>query len=201
MGKTTLMVKLLTFKWLNEFDKIFIFCPTYAVDKSWSVLDQYINSKKIEVFEKFDEKILERKWKWAEKQKIKNANHQCLFYFDDCGSEKGFKVNNPDGVLNKFVIKCNHSNCSAIWLVQAWILASTTMRKNAEAFIIFYPTNEDEKTYMYKEFGRGKRSEFVEWIEKQTEKPYSYLVVNRQGPGAYDYYQNFKKIKFQPAHK
>jgi hypothetical protein len=201
MGKTTLMVKLLTYKWLDEFDKVFIFCPTYAEDTTWSVLDQYINSGKVKVIEKFSEEILEQKWRWAKHQKLKDGKFNCLFYFDDCGGEKGFKTNNPDGTLNKFIIKCNHANCSAIWVIQSWILASTTMRKNAESFIIFYPANDNEKNHMYNEFGRGKKSEFCEWIEKHTEKPYSYLVVNRQGPGAYDYYANFKRIEFTPLIK
>jgi hypothetical protein len=200
MGKTTLMIKLLTFKWMDLFDKVFIFCPTYAEDKNWSVIDEYRNMGKVEIFEDFDEKILMKKWKWAKKQKINDPSFHCLFYFDDCGGEKGFKVNSPDALLNKFIIKCNHANCSVIWVIQTWVAASTTMRKNAEAFVIFYPANEDEKNYMYKEFGRGKKKDFVDFIEKCTEEPYDTLFVNRQGPGAYDFYHNFKKINYIPTY-
>lgn len=195
MGKTTLAVKLMSYTWGDQFDNIYIFCPTYAEDNTWCLFDKHLKSGRVEVFPDLNEARLAKLWNKVKRKKLKDPKYICLFYFDDCGGEEGFKTNSPNGFMNKFFIKCNHSNISVIYVVQAWTLASTIMRKNTEAFILFYPANEDEKNYFYKEFGRGEKREFMALVNESTKNPYDTFFVNRQGAGAPDFYHNFKKIK------
>jgi Poxvirus A32 protein len=194
MGKTTLMVKLMLIEWVNKFKKIYIFCPSYLEDDTWSVLDDYIISKKIEVFTKYDPEKVMQLWKKHKRYKVEHPNEHFLFYFDDCGGEEGFKINEPTGLLNKLSSKGNHANCSMIYVLQSFVMASTIMRQNAESFIAFLTTNEIQLKHIYSEFGIGSYKKFKQIVLESTMEPYNFFVVNRQGAGVADYYHNYRKI-------
>jgi len=198
MGKTTLAVKLLSYKWIHEFNKVYIFCSTYAEDSTWSIFDEHVNSGKVEVFTEFKENQIRKLWNIAKKRHIENKNYKTLFYFDDFGAVEGFKSNSDTGVLNELSSRGNHSGISLIYVVQKFTQTSVTVRLNTEAFVIFFTQQKNELDHMYNEFGIGKRKEFEEMLQRSTAIPYSTFYVNRQGPGAPDYYENFKKIKINP---
>ena len=119
-GKTTLMIKLLNNVWLQQFSKIYIFCPTYCEDNKWRLFDKYLKTKQVEVIRRLDPLEVLNKW-----QHVKRINKDrgkqklnVLFYFDDCGSEEGFKTNNDSGILNRLSSKGNHAGISCIFVVQ-----------------------------------------------------------------------------------
>lgn len=184
-------------EWILVYDKIWIVCPTYAEDKNWSFFDTYVNSGRVEVLSEVKENKLKGIWNMCKNAKIKDPKVQFLIYFDDCTGQPAFKSNQETGVLNQLCSKGNHANMTIIFVVQKFTQASTIMRVNSETFITFYTQSQMEKDAMYKEFGTGTKKKFTELLDMCTQKPYDTFYVNRQGPGAADYYHNFKKIKFK----
>jgi len=200
MGKTTTFIKLLLYQWIKQFDKIFIFCPSFQEDDVWSVIDPYVGkNKKIQVYAYFDIKKIKEKNIWAKAQKRKNKKHQTLIYIDDCTGQPGFKVDQPTGYLNIMAATANHNNVSIILCVQKITMASTILRCNMEAFMTF-TLNEKETKPTWEEFGMPVPFKlFRELIHDATAKPYSHYYMNRQGPGTPDYYHNFIPIDWKQA--
>jgi len=184
-------------KWIHEFDKIYIFCSTFAEDGTWCQFDPYLNSGKVEVFTQFTEPQIRKLWNKAKKNKIQNGRFHTLFYFDDFGGTKGFKSNQDTGVLNELFCRGNHSGISCIYVIQKFTQASVTMRLNSEAFIVFFTQQKNELDAMFNEFGYGDRSPFIKLLQQCTQEPYHTFYVNRQGPGQPDYYHNFIKINLK----
>lgn len=194
MGKSTLMVKLMLARWIEQFNKIFIICPTYAEDKVWAPLDQYVGSK-IKILLKVDENKLNQIWNEARKRKIENDKYHTLIYFDDCGGQASFKKIDESGVINQLTTKGNHSNISTIYVVQRIVFCSPTMRVNAEVVITFYMQNESERKRLYEEYGIGSFKNFNKLLELATKEKYHTLLINRYHAGRANYYHNFKLIK------
>jgi hypothetical protein len=182
-------------EWINTYNKIWIICPTYAEDKNWSFFDKYIEDGRVEVLAEVDENKLKRIWNGCKKAKIEDPQVQFLIYFDDCTGQPAFKSNQETGVLNQLCSKGNHANITIVFVVQKFTQASTIMRVNSETFVTFYTQSQAEKEAMYKEFGAGTKKAFTQILDQCTVEPYDSFYVNRQGPGAADYYHNFKKIK------
>lgn len=191
MGKTTLMIKLMAYYWLKYFHKVYIFCPTFHQDKKWAAVNKFVKAGLIKVYYTVDSMIIKDIW-----NKNKTLKDDILIYFDDCVGQKDFKINNEQGIINQLVSKGNHANISTIWVVQKFTQCSTIMRVNAEAMITFYVQSDDEKKYIWKEFGVGSFKNFKKMLDHCTEEKYHYLFCNRQGPGRPDYYHNFKYVVY-----
>jgi len=200
-GKTTLIVKLMYRYWIDIFDKIFLFVPTYREDNIWRLFDADID-RNIIVETKLSEARVKAKWIYCRKEQqkalAKGNRLQFLFFFDDCGGETGFNVTKPSGVLNQLAIKGNHTGISCIYIIQKVTLASTTMRLNSEAMLCFYVMQENELKAIYAEFGTGTFKDFKKFLQYYTQEPYHFLFVNRQGPGKPRYYHNFVRITHVP---
>jgi hypothetical protein len=192
MGKTTLMTKLMKYYWLKQFNKIYLFCPTYEKDDKWRDFDKNVSDGTIEVFGTVRNVTLKNLWARVDKQREKNQNYQALFYFDDCAGQEDFKIDRPNGLLNQLVSKGNWSGISTTWVVQKTTQASTIMRTNAEGVITFYMQSEKEKKYLFEEFGFGTYANFKNFLDSVCSQKYHSLYANRQGPGMADYYHNFK---------
>jgi hypothetical protein len=192
MGKTTLMIKLMQYYWLKMFNKIYIFCPTYAMDRSWRCIDKYVLDGKVEVRSKVENSVIQDIWDECNSS-FKEGEHK-MIYFDDCAGQHDFKLDKETGKINMLVSLGNHSNISTVWVVQKVTQCSTIMRANAEGIITFYVQSEKERKYIYDEFGIGSYKTFKDLLENCTGEKYSSLYVNRQGPGKPDYYKNFRLI-------
>lgn len=183
--------------WREQFYKIYIICPTFAEDDTWSYFDEYIKDGKVEVFSEVNENKLKKIWNFCKKQKIEHKNRHFMIYFDDCTGQPAFKKNAETGVMNQLFSKGRHANITIIIVVQKFTQASTIMRTNADAFLTFMTLSDSEKDYMYKEFGFGGKKKFIELLDDATSEPYDHFYCNRQGAGAPDYYHNFKLIKYR----
>jgi hypothetical protein len=198
-GKTHLLIKLLLWKWVKQFDKIHIFCPTFLQDRKWSAVDQFVKSGKISVHVKFSDKKIKNIWAKCMKAKTEGSNDNTLILFDDCAGQEGFKKNQETGILNQLVCRANHANISTIWSVQKLTQSSTIMRSQAEGLITFQCHQENQVKPLYQEFGTGSLKSFSEVMRECTKHPFHYVYVNRQGPGEPDYYHNFNKIVLDPT--
>lgn len=198
MGKTTLMVKLMLYYWVNMFDNITIFCPTYSKDSAWRPVDTYYG-KKVVVYSKVSDVKIRNVWAKADRRRAADPKHVEMIYFDDCTGQEDFKVNDERGIINQLVSKGNHSGISTVYVVQKFTQCSTTMRLNAEGLITFFTQSENEKKYIWGEVGVGTYKKFKEVMDSCTREPYHSFFVNRQGPGMPDYFHNFKWIKNMPV--
>lgn len=194
MGKTTLLIKLLKFFWLKQFKKIYIFCPTFKQDTKWSDIDKFVKSKQVVVYPEVKENLLKKIWKFCQKKKVSDPNYHTLILMDDCVGQDDFKTNSDKGIVNKLVCKGNHCNISTIYSVQKITNVSTTMRLQSEGLLAFYMSSIKEKNCLFQEFGMGTSNQFLQVLDLATVKPYDYLYINRQGPGAPDFYHNFRLI-------
>lgn len=196
MGKTTTFVKMFLHQWVKQFNKIYIFCPTYKTDDVWASCDEFTRSKKLKVYTYYNEKVVKKLWMYHAKRKEKGHKEHVLFYFDDCGGEKGFKNVSEDGLMNSMSSKCNHANISLIICVQKLKQLPPTTRLNSEAFLTFNVTSELEKKAIYEDFGLPTSfAEFKRKLNDFTKTPYHFYFVNRQGPGQPDFYHNQEKVK------
>lgn len=195
MGKSTLMAKLMLARWLQQFNKIYIVCPTYAEDKVWGPLDEYVNKGRIVVLDSVNENQLKKIWNDARDKKRKGVEQHILIYFDDCGGQTGFKKIGEDGIINQLTTKGNHSNISTIYVVQRIVFCSPTMRINAECVLSFYMQTASERKRLFEEYGIGTFRSFSKMMEESTSQPYHSFLINRHGPGKCSYYHNFKLIK------
>lgn len=193
-GKTTLLVKLLLYFWINKFNKIYIFCPTYSSDRTWKPVDKYRATKKVVVYPVVTERRLNAIWKEAEDKKLSDDSdyHVCVI-MDDCVGQKDFKTDSVNGVVNKLVCKGNHANITTIWSIQKLTLCSTIMRMNVEGIVMFYQQDKELKA-VHAEFGIGNSKQFMKLCQDCTTDNYHTLYINRKGPGRPDYYHNFKII-------
>ena len=91
-GKTHLLINLMIQRqfYRNLFDKVYIFCPSYYLDKKYS----HLNLPDDQAFEKYDPETLQGIIDNCDKDK------QTLIILDDCMAEKDFKSNNNDNILN-----------------------------------------------------------------------------------------------------
>lgn len=178
------------------FNKIYIVCPTYAEDKVWGPLDNYVLSGHIELMDKVNENKLKQIWNECRQRKREGDDQfQTLIYFDDCGGQEDFKRIDDKGIINQLATKGNHSNISCIYVVQRVVFCSPTMRVNAQYILIFYTQNESERKRIYEEYGIGSFKNFSALLRLSTLKPYDTLFIDRRGPGEPLYYHNFKLIK------
>lgn len=181
--------------WVHQFNKIYIFCPTYKVDKTWSPIDQHILSKKVKVFKNIDPRILQSIWNRSSTIKAHgNDNFHVLLYFDDCADDENFKSNYASGLLNRVAFKANHSNISSIFVVQYYVMCAPIIRNNVEFFISFYVQAETELKKIWNELGIGKFCDFKEVFRKYTKEKYSFFLMNRQTAGEPRYYHNLYLI-------
>lgn len=174
---------------------MYLFCSTFFADQAWRPLNKEYNSGKIKVYGCVNENLLKKLWMEIKKinEKASKMNH-FLICFVDCVGQPGFKVNQESGVINMMVSKGNHDGISLIWDVQKFTNCSTIMRCNAEVFMSFNTSQEDEIKHIHKEFGIGSGKDFSAIFQACTAKRYSFFFVNRQGAGAPDYYHDFKFI-------
>lgn len=176
------------------FHTIFIFCPTFSKDKKWCQLNEAVVKGKVKVYGTVKNNTLINIWHKCDEILEKTPDAQFMIFFDDCAGQKDFKLNLETGVINQLVSKGNHSHISTVWAVQKFTQCSTIMRSNAEGLITFFIQSEDEMKYVWKEFGVGNFKDFKVLLQSSTKEKYHSFYVNRQGPGAPDYYHNFKFI-------
>ena len=167
MGKTTLIIKLLIYKYLQEFDEIFIFCPTFSTDNKWAEFDPYVKKGKIHVFGIPTEKQIQIIWKTCEVRRVKNKEYKTLIVIDDATGSELLTNQSNSACLNQFVCRCNHAGISLIISVQRLIQVSTTVRSQAEAFLTYFTQSDLEIGHIFTELGR-----FVERIHTDAKSSY-----------------------------
>lgn len=181
-GKSTILYNLLTNKNLlgDYFNYIFVFSPVKTDDillKLKLPKENYISS--------FDEKFVEHIIRKIEnKIKCKGGLGRCanetkvLFIFDDILSEQKFLKSTT---MKKIASANRHYNISWIINSQYYKAIPPIVRTNASAIILFPSSmSELEKVAEENTEPNQTKKEFIEIAQRATNKPYSFLYINKR---------------------
>jgi len=169
------------------FEEIHIWSPSFKSDETLSIMK--LPSKMIH--DHYDEilfkKILER---------TKRNGIRTLHLFSDCGAEKIKKRNNQN-FLDDAMFNTRHYNTSFIIDCQNVNSLSSAMTQNADGVCLFECLNNIERYKLYQNFGCYSFRDFIYLWNVATEKPYSFLFINNQGPKQEHFSKFSKKLDFR----
>ena len=122
-----------------------------------------------------------------------------LFIFDDLGFSGSMKGQEKESQLNKLFMNSRKYLGNVVVMVQKYSDAGTGIRENSSGLILGKSSNkqidliEADHNYI-----RGKDSKkiFRDMIIKETEKPFSFLIINFSKPELY-FNKEFEPIKFE----
>ena len=103
----------------------------------------------------------------------KQLKHCCVF--DDCVNDK------DQTVQNNYYISGRHSNCSVFYLTQNLYAINTTIRRNANIFILF-ELDHRSLTEILKIFPSNMRTSFKQSAENLWAEPFNYVTYNQDLP-------------------
>ena len=181
-GKTYTVVDLLRDKdkFCGYFDYIFLFSKSYFQDSKW------VKNLRIRpncIFSEWNpakaQQILESAIKVSSKYG-KKETPKILMLFDDMASE-GVMSPHTQGVMEKIATTGRHFNISAIFITQAYMRLSHTVRTNTTNMCVFRIRNAQELAKISEENRESlSKDEFFYLYNDVTSKPYSFLHINNQ---------------------
>lgn len=160
-GKTTILIDFLTGRFKKKFHKIIIFCPTVNSIKNKPIYSK-LGLPPDRLRTTYDEEEIN---KFYEIKKQLFPTEQWCWVFDDCQSEQGFKNNSAGNISNEIACRARHYNISCIYLCQNITGITVNMRTACDEIYIFPSGNHKELMSFYEEYGRGKRTEFIKYLE------------------------------------
>ena len=214
-GKTNLIINLLlrnSFKYLEEYKKIYIMSPTIHLDDAWYPMQEYINQERekrerlwmklkrkgvhprripenlrpendqIIVIDEYDDELLGELLKNSSKEKM-------LVILDDLAESlpKSTKKSN----LEKIFIRGRHSNVYCWITSQKYVKVNPTIRLNSPSYVLFN-ANTNEKRKIAEELATTSVDDFLDMYDYATEEKYNFLYVNQKAQDRYS--KNFEVI-------
>lgn len=189
-GKTYYLIKLLKTHYLNNFDKIVVFCPTATLDEKWKEIDKLHIDKKLlrkqdneyklsnyivyDNENEYENKINELYETHLHYGKIFDENlnsyinidgkkieaPKTLLIFDDIS---GIKSMTHGNLIQKLIRQSRHLNISVIYSIQDIRGVSPSIRNNTRLLTLFKTFNEEELDKIYDAFTiPTKRKRFKE---------------------------------------
>jgi hypothetical protein len=171
-GKSEL-IKYIVSLYGHQFNKIFVICPSEAVNKFYS---QFLPSENIftEYKEEWIEKLMARLIKINVGEKNNEAAH-ILLILDDCVSDHNF---HQSPTIKKLFLRGRHISISLLITTQYIYLISPSMRNNLD-YLLCGQMNKQSIDLVTTEFLSGdiEKSDFVKMYSRCT-KDYNFLVIN-----------------------
>ena len=202
-GKTNVLVNLML-KHL-AFDKCFIICPNASIQPKYLLL----KDKMAEVDEAVKKQLLKKVAEYNRTHKTKKIDpdlvevdpicefheempldlldqldpkNQNILVFDDCllNSRRDQEI-----MCNAFV-RGRHRNTSVITLAQSFYKVPRVLRLQANWFVIFHSTNQNELVKLHRECGSNiDKKEFVETIMNEIKPRYHFVTIDLDDPHPY----------------
>jgi hypothetical protein len=201
-GKTTLLINLLTQKhfFLNYFDKIYIFSPSWDLDDSWRLFEKKYEKKKIKtevtVHKKVEaddiQDILDQQDAEVTEKGIDNSPIT-LIVFDDCINEK--MVSNNNKVFTTLFFRSRHMNISVWTTTQSYMKMPRAPRLQLSHLYLFSPSFSEAKKIA--EENRNilvDEKSLLDMIVKATKQRYSFFGINKMVEPKYQYRKNLDTI-------
>lgn len=179
-GKTELLYKLLKFGLAQEFKRIVLWCPSYDRTNSRRKPSVYDFISLTDSFPRFDVDHVSDCFDWVEGL---NDNEPTLFIFDDCISEKAFKGNKGDSIMNKIAHRGRHANISTIALTQHYTGAAKQFREESDYYYIFsglgYKEMDNIKKEIFSATTREQYRDFVPITNQYLKGKHDWIMYNK----------------------
>lgn len=180
-GKTNLIANLLIKFYKNQFDRVYVFSPSYYGD----ILPQVIKLPKDQVFETYSDSKLKEIMDYQKKQIKKGKPEHSLIIFDD--NQHSFKTSR---ILEDFLSKARQYNLT-VWVVCQYLKAvPPKVRSQILAFVLI---NQKRKDLQIASEEMAPDDNLLEKYELVRNSPnrYDFLYVNYKTP--HHYFFNFEK--------
>jgi len=200
-GKSNLVCNLMLrtkfYKDMFKPENIFIICASSDLDEKFRILKKELDIPDMNVMKKYNEDKLEGIYELIREEQLerqddkKPMEHYC-FIFDDVsydGSLKKYKY----GVISKLASNGRHLLITTILTAQKYSDISTSFRENATGLILFSCTNA-QLEQIWLDNGLINRKSFYKMFRDNTDKPFSFLVVNYSNPPK----ERFLNSNFEP---
>jgi len=180
-GKTTLIINMILrkkFKYIEEYDKIYIFTPTLFLDKNWDMVIEFTQKKhpkkyaEIIVKDEYDENEIEEIF-LKQEQTVKNDREKILIILDDVADQ----LDKSNSLLKKVFFKGRHYGISCWISSQSYKAIPRAVRINSPGFI-FLNINPNERSTIVQELSREDKNIFLQKLDHCLDEKYSFLYLN-----------------------
>lgn len=187
-GKTYSLIQLFVNEqiYYQQFDKIFVFSPSLG-DVNDNNLFDLLGLPKRQLFDKFDEKILDK----IIKAKRKKPEEQWAIIFDDVIGDTHFK----NSELSRTIcLNGRHMNISMFVTSQRSTLGSTSLRTNADACFFWRPRSGNEIDAIYRDscINGISKKKFTKLLMDNTKDKHDFLMINYTNNTCWN---NFTKVE------
>lgn len=180
-GKTNLMANMLLKFYRNQFDRVYVFSPSYHSD----ILPNVIDLPEEQIFDTYSDEKLLGIIKYQKEQIKKKKPEHSLIIFDD--NQHSFK---RSGILEDFLSKARQSNLT-VWVVCQYLKAvPPKVRSQVLAFILINQKSKDLKIADEEMAPDDYLLDKYE-IVRQSDNKYDFLYVNYKTP--HHYFFNFEE--------
>ncbi len=157
----------------NQFDKVFLICPTEGVNSFYSDIIEKRNIH-INYDEAFIKNLIDTMTR-ANSNQPKDKRQNVLLILDDCISDATIKTSKPFELL---FTRGRHINISIIFISQYLKAAITPVIRNNIDFCLFSQVNAQGLKLIFDEYNYNlSKQDFYDLFQKAT-KDYGFLVIN-----------------------
>ena len=176
-GKTHYVLDLLEKYYLNKFDYVVIFCPTFLVNKTYE--RNFIhNNKNIKVIDKDNlDELLEINMNFF-------SGTNTLFIIDDCANLHDSKM--KESSLCKLAFHGRHHDISTWIITQKYNAIVKDFRDNMRMLILFFDKDKDSLDAALKQNNIIPKSEYNYIINTLKNNKGSKLIMRLEHPFAYE---------------
>jgi hypothetical protein len=202
-GKTCLICNCLArkkFKYMEHYDKVYIFSPTINYDDNWNVIK---NHEKVETCDNYDEDKIEEildfneqsmeqeKEEKNDKDIKKKDKHKCdrvLIILDDCTQDLPLGASKT--ILERLYFRSRHILVTTWISVQQYKKCIRAIRINTESYI-FFKMNENELNTVTDELAQEDKKDFKKIFKYCTNEKYNFMVIHTKNNYNKRYMHNF----------
>ena len=183
-------------------DRIFIFTGSPS-DNKLKIIRRELDVPDENVFKGYDEEAVEVIYdmmveEFEEALEEKEKPKPFLFIFDDLGFTGSMKGQEKENQLLRIYMNSRKYLGNVAVLVQKYSDAGTGIRENLSALVLSKSSNKQiELVEADHNYIRGKDNKkiFRDMVIKETEKPFSFLIINFNKPELY-YNTEFEPVTF-----
>ena len=191
-GKTTVICNLLLNHYRGCFEKIYIWSPTMAVDKTWDSVKEYCKKELKQVENKHDKYLFDT-YNPEDMQKVIDTQFKVIEYMKNQGYSKLYSIciivddfvdmpkfcHSNNSLLNTLFIKGRHMSISTLCTTQNFRCLSSIIRTQiTEIYVFPLRNNSDLEACIEEVSAVYDKKKLLELYRMATSQPYHFLYVN-----------------------
>lgn len=185
-AKSSLVVNLLLkpqgYKDTFKGENVYIISPSTEIDTKYKMLQRNLDIPQYNIFEGWDENIMEEWYDDREKDAIEERKETgkispVLLLLDDVGFSGDLKKKQLNGILSKIICNGRHIGISIIITTQKYTQASNCLRENLTSLAVSSCSNSQLET-IYEDNSIISRKQFYKIFREATKNKYSWFWVS-----------------------